>query len=61
VGEKSRIPSIITPEARMAKKALKTPKNNNGVRRFTQIKYFVQIFTYDGFVVHHYAYMVRVI
>ncbi len=45
----------------MAKKALKTPKNNNGVRRFTQIKYFVQIFTYDGFVVHHYAYMVRVI
>ncbi len=45
----------------MAKKALKTPKNNNGVRRFTQIKYFVQIFTYDGFVVHHYAYMVKVI
>ncbi len=45
----------------MAKKALKTLKNNNGVRRSTRIKYLVQIFTYDGFVAHHYAYMVRVI
>jgi hypothetical protein len=35
--------------------------NNNGVRRSTRIKYLVQIFTYDGFVAHHYAYMVRVI
>ncbi len=31
VGEESRIPSVTTPEARMAKKALKTPNNNNGV------------------------------
>ncbi len=31
VGEESRIPSITTPGARMAKKALKTPDNNNGV------------------------------
>jgi hypothetical protein len=61
VGEESRILSIITPEAQMAKKALKTLKNNNGVRRSTRIKYLVQIFTYDGFVAHHYAYMVRVI
>jgi hypothetical protein len=45
----------------MAKKVLKTPDNNNGVRRSTRVKYPVQIFTYDGFVVHHYAYMVRVI
>jgi len=45
----------------MAKKTLKTPDNNNGVRRSTRVKYHVQILTYDGFVVHHYAYMVRVI
>jgi len=31
VGEELRIPSITTPRARMAKKALKTPDNNNGV------------------------------
>jgi hypothetical protein len=61
VGEESRIPSITTPGVRMAKKVLKTPDNNNGVRRSTRVKYPVQIFTYDGFVVHHYAYMVRVI
>jgi hypothetical protein len=61
VGEESRIPSVTTPEARMAKKALKTPDNNNGVRRSTRVKYHVQRFTYDGFVAHHYAYMVRVI
>jgi len=45
----------------MAKKALKTPNNNNGVRRSTQVKYPVQKLTYDGFVAHHYTYMVRVI
>jgi hypothetical protein len=31
----SKIPSVTTPGARMAKKALKTPDNNNGVRRST--------------------------
>ncbi len=61
MGEESRIPSVTTPRARMAKKALKTPDNNNGVRRSTRIKYHVQILTYDGFVAHHYAYMVKVI
>jgi len=45
----------------MANKALKTPDNNSGVRRSTQVKYPVQRLTYDGFVAHHYAYMVRVI
>jgi len=30
-GEESRITSVITPGARMAKKALKTPDNNSGV------------------------------
>jgi len=60
-GEESRIISVTTPGARMAKKALKTPDNNNGVRRSTRVKYLVQRLTYDGFVVHHYAYMVRVI
>jgi hypothetical protein len=45
----------------MAKKALKTPDNNSGMQRSTRVKYPVQILTYDGFVVHHYAYMVRVI
>ncbi len=61
VGEESRIPSVTTPGARMAKKALKTPNNNNGVRRSTRVKYPVQRLTYDGFVAHRYAYMVRVI
>jgi hypothetical protein len=61
VGEESIIPSVTTPGAWMAKKVLKTPNNNNGVRRSTRVKYLVQIFTYDGFVTHHYAYMVRVI
>jgi hypothetical protein len=31
VGEESKIPSVTTPEAQMAKKALKTPDNNNEV------------------------------
>jgi hypothetical protein len=42
----------------MAKKALKTPNNNNGVWTSTQVKYPVQILTYDGFLAHHYVYMV---
>jgi hypothetical protein len=61
VGEESRIPSVPTPGAWMAKKALKTPDNDSGVQRSTQVKYLVQRLTYDGFVAHHYAYMVRVI
>jgi len=59
--EKSRITSVIIPRAQMAKKVLKTPDNNNGVRRSTRVKYLVQRLTYDGFVVHHYAYMVKII
>jgi hypothetical protein len=55
VGEESRILSVTTLGARMAKKALKTPNNNNGVGRSTRVKYPVQRFTYDGFVAHHYA------
>jgi hypothetical protein len=61
VGEESRIPSVTTPGARMTKKALKTPDNNNGVQKSTRVKYHVQRLTYDGFVAHHYAYMVKVI
>jgi hypothetical protein len=61
VGEESKIPSVVTPEARMAKKAFKTFNNNNGVQRSTQVKYLVQRLTYDGLVVHHYAYMVKII
>jgi hypothetical protein len=61
VREESRIPSVTTPEAWMAKKVLKTPNNNNEVQGSTRIKYLVQKLTYDGFIVHHYAYMVRVI
>jgi hypothetical protein len=60
-GEESRITSVTTPGARMVKKALKTPDNNSGVRRSTRVKYPIQRLTYDGFVTHHYAYMVRVI
>jgi hypothetical protein len=59
--EESRVPSVITLETQMAKKALKTLDNNNGVQKSTQIKYHVQILTYDGFVAHHYTYMVKVI
>ncbi len=55
MGEELIIILVITPGAQMAKKTLKTPDNNNGVRRPTPFKYPVQIFTYDGFVVHHYA------
>ncbi len=61
VGEESKILSVTTPGAPMAKKTLKTSDNNSGMRRSTQIKYHVQRLTYDGFVAHHYAYMVRVI
>jgi hypothetical protein len=61
VGEESIILSDIIPGARMAKKALKTLNNNNEVRRSTQTKYHVQRLRYDGFVVYHYTYMVRVI
>jgi hypothetical protein len=61
VGEESRVFSITIPEARMAKKAFKKFNNNSGIRRSTRIKYLVRRLTYDGFVAHHYAYMVRVI
>jgi hypothetical protein len=61
VDEKSKVPSLVTPGAHMAKKALKTFDNNNRVQRSTQVKYLVQILTYDGFVAHRYTYMVRVI
>jgi len=61
VGKESTIPSVITLGARMAKKVLKTPDNNNGVQRSTRVKYLVQKLTYDGFVAHHYTYTVRVI
>jgi hypothetical protein len=61
VGEESRILSVTTLGARMAKKALKTSDNNNGMRRSTRVEYPVQRLTYDGCVAHHYAYMVRVI
>jgi len=52
VGEESRILSVTNLGAWMAKKALKTFDNNNGIRRSTQVKYLVQILTYDGFVAH---------
>ncbi len=39
VGEESRIPSVTTPRVWMAKKALKTHDNNNGVRKSTRVKY----------------------
>jgi hypothetical protein len=61
VGEKLRFTLITTPRASMAKKDLKTLDNNNGVRRSTRVKYHVQRLTYDGFVAHHYAYMVKII
>ncbi len=61
MGEESRIPSVITPRAWMAKKILKTLDNNNGVRRSTPVKYPIQGLTYDGFIVHHCAYTVIVI
>ncbi len=61
VGEELRVPLVTAPRARMAKKALKTPDNSSGVRRSTRIKHHVQIFTYDGFVAHHYTYMVKVV
>jgi len=61
MGEESRIPSVTTLGVRMAKKALKTLDNNNGVRKSTRVEYPIQRLTYDGFVAHHYAYMVRVI
>ncbi len=35
VGEESKIPLVTTPEAQMAKKTLKTPDHNSGVRRST--------------------------
>jgi hypothetical protein len=61
VVEESQILSITTPRVQMTKKALKTPNNNNGVRRCTQVKYPIQRLTYDDFVAHHYAYMLKVI
>jgi len=60
-GEESRILSVTTSGAWMAKKALKTLDNNSSVQRSTQVKYLVQRLTYDGLIAHHYAYMVRII
>jgi hypothetical protein len=61
VDEESKVPSVTTLGAQMANKTLKTLDNNNGIQRSTQIKYPIQRITYDGFVAHHYAYMVRVV
>jgi hypothetical protein len=61
VGEESKIPSVTTLGARMVKEAFKTLDNNIGMRRSTRVKYPVQKLTYDGFVAHHYTYMMRVI
>jgi len=61
VGEESKITSVTTFEFQMAKKTLKTSDNNNGVRRSTRVKYPIQRLTYDGFVAHHYTYMVKII
>jgi hypothetical protein len=61
MGKESRIILVTTLGSQMAKKTLKTPDNNNGVRKSTRVKYLVQKPTYDGFVTHHYVYMVRVI
>jgi hypothetical protein len=61
VDEESKVLLVTTPKTWMAKKALKTLDNNNGVQRSTWIKYFVQIFRYDGFVTYHYTYIVKVI
>jgi hypothetical protein len=61
MGEESIIPSVTTLGVQMAKKALKTHDDNNGVKISTRVKDLVQIFTYDGFVAYHYAYMVKVI
>jgi hypothetical protein len=61
VDEESRILLVTTPGAQMANKTLETPNNNNAVRRSTRVKYLIQKLTYDGFVFHHYAYMVKVI
>ncbi len=38
VDEESKVPSIVTHKAQMAKKALKTFHNNIGVQRSTQVK-----------------------
>jgi len=38
VDEESRAPLVIALAARMAKKTLKTPNNNSGVRRSTRVK-----------------------
>ncbi len=61
VCEELKIHSITIPGAWMPKKTLKKTNNNNGIQISTQVKYHVQILTYDGFVAHHYAYMVSVI
>ncbi len=61
VGEESKITSVTPPRAWMANKALKTPDNNNGIRKSTRVKHPVQKLTYDGFVAHHYTYMVKII
>ncbi len=61
VDEESKVLSITIFRAWRAKKALKTFDNNSGLQRSTRVKYDVQRLTYDGFVTHHYAYMVRVI
>jgi len=61
VDKESKVLLTIILKVRMAKKAFKTLDNNIGIRRSTRIKYLIQILTYDGFVAHHYAYMLRVI
>jgi hypothetical protein len=61
VDEESKVLLVIIFKVRMAKKTFKTPDNNIGIQKSTRIKYFIQKLTYDGFVAHHYIYMLKLI
>ena len=52
------IPSMVTPGVRKSRNVIKTPGGDVGTRRSTHVKYHVYRRRYNGFLVHHYAYMV---
>ena len=57
--EELGILSVVTLGVRKSKNVVKTPGSDVGICRSTHVKYPIDRLRYDGFSIHHYAYMVK--
>ena len=59
--EELGIPSVVTLGARKSRHVVKTSRGDAGSCRLTHVMYPVNRLRYDGFLGHHYAYMVKIL